>query len=683
MSELLESTGVPRKSMLWASLALMIITLLAYLPAGESQFVDYDDGAYVTQNAVIQGGLSADNLRWAFTQTHSSNWHPLTWISHMLDCELFGLNPRGHHLMAVGLHAFSAGLCGLALMLLTRRFWPSLLVGLFFGLHPQRVESVAWISERKDVLSGVFFFLCLCAYALYVRKGGWLPYAWLLLCLALGLLAKQMLVTLPCLLLVLDHWPLRRFESHGLKRCLLEKIPLLILVVAAGLATVYAQGAGGAIASLERLPMADRVANAIWSTVAYMGQMFWPAKLAFFYPHPYLVQGAEYSTWSLAVLLSAALMLAISVIVIRTRRSSPWLLTGWLWYLGLLAPVVGIVHVGAQSMADRYAYLTTIGLYIAIIWSMAEGVRNHKALRTLCLTGVALALGMIPVTRAQIATWKTSPALFEHAIRTTQRNYVAHSNYGYYLHKRDQKDAAEKHYLKAIEYAPNFVDSHSNLGAIYIDRKQWEPARRELQLALDLNPEFIDALMLLGLLEESRQDPQAALRVYGRAVAAKPGYILAANSQARVARQLGSPDQALRILQAAQARGLNSPELWMELGAARVAKGQGDGASNAYRTGLNHFPAHIPLRVEAAYFYASHREPDLRDSLFASKLLAGLEAEKDWKTLRARASASACSGDFSRARKLALDAMVSAPVEQRPALKEAYERYKQDQLDLQ
>jgi tetratricopeptide (TPR) repeat protein len=675
--------SVSPKRTLCCALLLICVSVLAYLPAGSNDFVDFDDGAYVTQNPIVQEGLSGEGLRWAFAETHSSNWHPLTWLSHMLDCQLFGLEPRGHHLMAVGLHAVAAALCFLALLVLTKQFWPALLVATFFALHPQRVESVAWISERKDVLSGIFFFGCLLAYGLYAQRGGKLYYICLLASLALGLLAKQMLVTLPCLLLVLDGWPLGRFSERGIKRCLLEKLPLFGLVIAASWMTIYAQSKGGAISTLEALPLDVRVANALWATAAYMGQMLWPTKLAFFYPHPYLVQGDAYSIWSRAEIASALLVLGISAAALLLRKKLPWLLSGWLWYLGLLLPVVGIVHVGAQSMADRYAYLTTIGLYIAIIWSVAEMARGAALRRGLLLGGFALALAMLPVTRAQIATWKDSPALFEHAIATTEANYIAHSNYGFYLQKRGLAEQAEPHYLAALEVAPRLVDAHSNLGAIYIDRKQWELAREKLQAALRIKPTFMDALMLMGLLEESTDNLEAALEVYARASRTSPGYALALSSHARLNRQLGRPELALQLLQKAQGSARNAPEYWIELLRTQTELGLGAQAKSSLESGLGRYPMHAQLRVAGAYFLASHRDRGLRDAGRAQGLLRGMEASKQWRTLRARAAALAAAGDFRAARALALDAVVKAPKHEQPALNQTYQLYKEGKLSLQ
>ena len=674
-------TSLPaRKHVLLAACLLFCLAFWVYLPAGDNDFVDFDDGAYVTQNPVVQGGLSAEGLRWAFLETHSSNWHPLTWLSHMLDVQLFGLQPRGHHLMAVGLHALCAALAFLALLVLTRSFWPSLLVALFFALHPQRVESVAWVSERKDVLSGVFFFLSLWAYGHYARSSERRYYIVLCLALGLGLLAKQMLVTLPCLLLVLDGWPLGRFKSLGIKRCLVEKLPLFGLVLAAGLMTLYAQDKGGAISSLENLPMDVRLAGSLWASVAYMGQMLWPVDLAFFYPHPYLVKGSGYALWNARELGSAALLIGLSALALWQRRARPWCLSGWLWYLGLLAPVVGIVHVGTQSMADRYTYLTTIGLYIAIVWSVAGWLRSPALQKGFVAAGIVLALAMIPRTRAQIATWKDSPTLFQHAIGVTEHNYIAHSNYGFYLQRNGQPEAAELQYQKALEYAPYLVDAHSNLGAIYIDRQEYERARGKLQEALRINSGFQDALMLMGLLEENLGQLSAAGELYGRVLKQHPNYGPGLSAKARVTRELGQPAESLQLLQEAQQRGLDAPEIWLELGQAQWALGAASEAQSSFDRGLRRHPNHGLLRLACALFYGTTRDPKLRNGNTALQLLAPLQAAQDWRTLQARSAALAAGGDFERARPMILDAMVKAPKRLRPELQKTYEAYKARRL---
>jgi len=676
------ATALSKAKLVALGLALLCLTVLAYLPAGGNQFVDFDDGAYVTQNPIVQRGLTQEGLTWAFTETHSSNWHPLTWLSHMLDCELFGLDPRGHHLMGVGLHGLAAALCFWALYALTKNTWLSFLAALLFAWHPQRVESVAWVSERKDVLSGVFFFLCLGCYACYARRGSWLAYGAVCLSLALGLLAKQMLVSLPCLLLVLDGWPLGRFRSHGIKRALLEKLPLFALVIAAGLMTLYAQNKGGALSSLEDLPLDARVSNALWASVAYIGKMLWPTDLAFFYPHPYVIQGASYQPWSATVLLSLALLLAVSVGVVLLRKRLPMLLSGWFWYLGLLAPVVGLVHVGTQSMADRYAYLPTLGLYIAILWGAAELLKQSAFKRPAYALGLLACAALLLPMRAQIATWHDSPALFENAIRVTEDNYIAQSNYGFYLQRRGRLEEAEQHYLAAIEANPKLVDAHSNLGAIQIDQKRWPEARAELAEALRLNPRFLEALMLSGLLEHTTHNPQAAHDAYARAMQVQPGYLLARVKRAQMLGELGRASEGLELLQSALAQGARSAQLFLVLGELGWQAGDLAAARQDFSIGLESYPGDEELRLAAAYFFASAKGLGAADRQKAVTLVATLGKRRGWTGLRARAAARAAAGDFSGARSLVLDAMVAAPKDQRASLKSAYEAYQAQNLWL-
>ena len=370
-----EATRVRSPRILLAALLLAVGAFALYSPAFGHAFVSYDDGPYVTENPHVRAGLTRESVVWAFTEFHSANWHPLTWLSHMLDVELFGLDAGAHHRTGALLHALAAGLCLLALVALTGRFWASLLVAALFAAHPLRVESVAWVAERKDVLAGVFFFATLLAYAAYARRPSRKRYLGVLALVALGLLAKPMLVTLPCVLLLLDLWPLRRTERP--LALLKEKLPLLAMVAAACVVTVFAQREGGAVRTFEAIPLGARVANSVEAYALYLGKAFLPTDLAFFYPHRIVASESGFHLraftfvaggWLLAVTAAAVLL-----------RGSRALLVGWLWYLGMLVPVIGLVQVGAQEMADRYAYLPLVGVTIALVFGLEELVSDRRA----------------------------------------------------------------------------------------------------------------------------------------------------------------------------------------------------------------------------------------------------------------------------------------------------------------
>src|SRR6059036_456916 len=383
-------------------------TLAVFAPALRHGFVNYDDPEYVTENPRVRAGLSWAGLGWAFAAPHAANWHPLTWLSHMLDAQLFGLAPAGHHATSVLLHATSAALLFEVLAGMTGTPWRSAFVAAVFALHPLRVESVAWVSERKDVLAGFFWMLALAAYARYARRRGAADYVLVVAAFVLGLLAKPMVVTLPLVLLLLDVWPLRRPWTIAL---VWEKLPLVLLAAAASALTVVAQRGAGAMASLESLPLAARMAEAVVAFRAYLEKTFWPARLAVFYPHRPLPIGE--------VAASCVVLLVVSALAIRERRRRPWLLVGWLWYLVALLPVVGLVKVGEQAMADRFSYLPQIGVLLMIAWAAADAGGSRAVASA---GGVVALAACVALTARQLDIWRDSVSLFAHASAVSRDN---------------------------------------------------------------------------------------------------------------------------------------------------------------------------------------------------------------------------------------------------------------------
>src|ERR1041384_6646102 len=377
---------------------LFLLVFGAFLPSLRNDFINYDDPPYVTDNAQVQNGLSGENVRWAFSSSEQANWHPLTWLSHMLDCQVFGLQPWGHHLTSVLLHTVNSLLCFLVLQRITGAPWRSWCVAALFGLHPLRVESVAWLAERKDVLSGLFFMLVLIAYAKFVQSTGhtgsaisqapnptvkrcassfiiyhpfWYFYLLALVFFVLGLMSKPMLVTLPCIMLLLDFWPLHRVKKEGITTVVVEKVPFFLVAAASSVVTLLVQQRGGAVIAIARLPLHLRLENALVSYCRYLAKLFWPAKLSVFYPLP--------PHWATpTVLLAAVLIAGVSVFVLTMWRRHPYLPVGWFWFVGTLIPVIGLVQVGAQSMADRYSYLPSIGVFIALVWGGCNLVQRRR-----------------------------------------------------------------------------------------------------------------------------------------------------------------------------------------------------------------------------------------------------------------------------------------------------------------
>lgn len=480
---------------------LLLLTFALYAPAVYHDFVNYDDPDYVTANAHVLGGITAKGIQWAFTSGHASNWHPLTWISHQLDGALYGSSPGGHHLTSILLHVLNAWLLFVLLRELTGAHWRALLVCALFALHPLRVESVAWVSERKDVLSGCFFLLTIWAYQRFARADTNLKsvrrcwFAAALLFFSFGLLSKPMLVTTPFVLLLLDYWPLRRLQSPELFRIqawlplLKEKVPFFALAVASSIITFLVQREGGAVSA--SISLGARLANAFVAHARYLKKFFIPSDLAVLYPHP--------GYWPSSILAASVLVaLALAGLVWWQRRNRPQLLTGYLWFIGMLVPVIGIVQVGIQSMADRYTYLPMIGLTVALVWSLAEirFVSSRPVLSTAVAIGVCCALSAL--TARQINFWRNSETLFTRTVDVTPNNYLAYNNLGHYLESHGKSDLALEHYRKSVSINPLYDEALNNLGHALASRRQYPEAIELLKRAVAAKPNEVEAHNNLG-----------------------------------------------------------------------------------------------------------------------------------------------------------------------------------------
>ncbi|HEV2046984.1 MAG TPA: tetratricopeptide repeat protein [Chthoniobacterales bacterium] len=474
----------------------------------------YDDELYVLNNSVVKSGITLRGLEWAFTHSHASNWHPLTTISHMLDCQIFGLNAGGHHFTNVLLQTVATLLLFFALRQLTGELWRSAVVAALFAVHPLRVESVAWIAERKDLLSGVFFILTLSAYVRYARQPTLNRYIAMAVLFVLGLMSKPMLVTLPFVLLLLDYWPLKRLQSdrQSLGRLILEKIPLFILAAGSCVVTLVVQSQ-----EVNRLnnPLKLQVLNGLLSYVTYLWEMVWPTKLAVFYPLP----SANELTISKLV-LAIIFLITVSGIAIALRRTYPYLITGWLWYVGMLVPVIGLVQVGWQSHADRYTYLPQVGIYLGLTWAIADLSKSWRYRRELLGTSVAIVLTALSWTAwTQTRYWRDTGTLWRRALAVTSNNYIAHHNLGFFLGKGDE---AVAHFEEAIRLQPNYASAHHNLGRNFLDRGEIDKAISHFQIALSIEPQNAQLCTDLGNAFLLKGEARKTILYYDRALQLAP-----------------------------------------------------------------------------------------------------------------------------------------------------------------
>jgi tetratricopeptide (TPR) repeat protein len=471
-------------------IALAALSWVVFGQTLRHDFINYDDPRYVYENTNITDGLSISGIAWAFTHIHSMNWHPLTTISHMLDCQLYGLKAKGHHFTNVLLHIVAVMLLFLGLLQMTGAFWRSAFVAAVFAIHPLRVESVAWIAERKDVLSGVFFMLTVLAYVYYVRLRQIRRYLVVVFVFACGLMSKPMLVTLPFVLLLLDYWPFDRLKGQVWKR-VLEKLPLIALSAVSSIATLVAQK--GAVGYTEELPIFERVNNAVVSYVLYIWQMLGPVNLAVFYPHP------ENRLLLWEIISSLVLLICVTVVAIALRKQRPYVITGWLWYLGMLVPVIGLVQVGWQGRADRYTYLPQIGLYIAITWSVADLTTFWRQQRTILSAAALLTIAVLSWRAwAQTWYWRDSETLFKHALTVTTNNDVAENNLGIVYLQQGNVDDAISLLQAAVDLRPDNSPAHENLAKALLQKGKVADALIHYRKLLELQPDNIEVHNIVG-----------------------------------------------------------------------------------------------------------------------------------------------------------------------------------------
>lgn len=488
-----------------ACLLLVLLTLGVYHGVFRSGFVELDDNEYVTENSAVRDGLTPDGLEWAFTKFHSANWHPVTWISHMADCQLWGVNPAGHHLTNVFFHVLNVLLLFWFLCRSTGSFWKSWFVAALFAIHPIHVESVAWIAERKDVLSGCFWMLTMIAYASYSENPRPARYVGVLFLFALGLMAKPMLVTLPFVLLLLDYWPFRRAQSW--KVLFIEKIPLLLLSAVSCIVTFLAQRSIGAVASVESVSMWARGANAAVAYIRYLLKAFWPHELIVYYPLHHVL------LWQVAI--SLILLVGFSAWVFFERRKRPYLLVGWLWFLGTLVPVIGLLQVGGQAMADRYTYIPLIGVFVMVVWCVPDS-RGWR------VVGILIVVVLMLLAYVQVGYWRDSVSLFRRSLTVSGSVPIINYNLGVALAMQGRNNEAIVEYREALRLFPGYVEAHNNLGDALYAIGDSAGAIQQYREAIDLNPELAAPRGGLGVALAVQGHVDEALPHLQKAVALEP-----------------------------------------------------------------------------------------------------------------------------------------------------------------
>jgi len=622
-------------------IVLALVTVALYWPATRCDYVNYDDDIYVRENPHVQGGLTWPSVRWAFTNLQAGFWHPLTWLSLLSDSEFYGQKPWGHHLTGVVLHAANTVLLFLALQRMTRARWRSAMVAALFGWHPLHVESVAWVSERKDVLSTFFWMLTMLMYAGYVgtagagealrgRKGG-APappargpaaryYTLALVFFICGLMSKPMVVTLPVVLLVLDWWPLRRLEittpSFKLKPVLpviWEKVPFLAAAMVFGVITVHAEKGVGALGATSLYPLGGRVQNALVSYMVYLRQTVWPAGLAVFYPYP-----ATFSVWRTG---GAALVgLLVTALLVWAPRRRPYLAAGWMWYVVTLLPVIGLIQVGDFSRADRFTYVPLVGLFLALSWGGYEIIcRWRYPSLGLAAAGAALVL-CLGLTRQQIGYWQDSEALFRHTLEVTEDNDLAHNNLGIALGRKGQTDEAIRQYQEALRLKPDLAEAHNNLGAALEAKGQNDEATREYQEAARLKPTDADVRNNLGAALERKGQVDEAIRQYQEALRLKRDYPEALNSLGLALCHKGQNEAAIRQYGEALRLRPNYAEAHNNLGAALDDTGHTEEAMDHYQAALRLKPDYADAHYNLANALGRNGQTDAAISEYEAAL---------------------------------------------------------------
>ena len=653
------STGGLQVSGYSVYILLAVVTALAYARVPTLGFTNFDDPGYVTRNPHVQPGLTGPGIAWAFTSIEQSNWHPLTWLSHMIDCDLFGLNPAGHHVTSLLFHIAAALLLCAALARMTRTLFPAAAVAGLFALHPLHVESVAWVAERKDVLSAFFAMLALYGYARYAERPSIGRYAAVLGSFTLGLLAKPMLVTLPFVFLLLDYWPLRRWRARlPAGRILAEKAPMLVLSAASSAMTYVAQHAGGSVVPLRRLPVPERIANALVSSVTYLRKAIWPFDLAAFYP-----RATHVEPWKAG--LAALLLVSATVVVLVHRRSRPYLPVGWFWYLGTLVPVIGMVQVGEQALADRYTYLPLVGIFVILVWTVSGALRVFAVARPAAApTAMLVFCALGGLTWIQTGYWKSSQALFEHTIAVTGENELAYLNFGAALASEGKLADAARLFTEFVDRTGGTPDTRADLGMVLTLQGRMSEAEAQYRRALAADPSHPEshnglavALLATGRLSEAAAHAQAAVQ-------ARPALPEARYNLGRVRAAQGDAAAAFEQFREALRIRPDYAEAQYALGLLIFRQGGARGEAVAHlREAVRLRPGWPEAMNNLAWMLATGPDStpqDISDALSLAREALRLAAREDAGFLDTMAAACARAGQFAEAVAAADRAIIAA-----------------------
>jgi tetratricopeptide (TPR) repeat protein len=623
-------------------LVLALITFVVYAQTLTHQFINLDDDVYVTKNEYIKAGLTRQAVLWAFTAPRLAFWHPVTMLSHILDCQLYGLNPAGHHLTNLLLHIANTLLLFLVLKGMTGALWRSAFVAALFALHPLHVESVAWVSERKDVLSTFFWFFTMAAYLRYTRRTNFTWYMITLLAFTLGLMAKPMLVTLPFVLLLLDWWPLARLKSRV---TILEKLPFFAITAVFSIIAFLAQQTKGALSL--KLPLYIRIANAAISYLTYIEKMFWPARLAVFYPH----QGDKISIPY--AFFAGALILGFSACVIYLARRHKYLFVGWFWYIGTLVPVCGLIQVGSFAMADRYTYVSLTGLFIIIAWGLADITAKWSSRKiVLTISGLAALFALSISTYVQLRNWRNSITLFEHALKVTTNNNTAHYNLACALGSQGRYDEAISHYHQALLIKPDAADTHYSLGFALQLQGKLDEAVTHYRQALRVKPEYANAHYSLGCILQSQGKLDEAVRHYRQALRIKPDDLDALSNLGDILASQGKFDEAASCFHKVLHIKPDHPKANYNLALAFQLQGKLGEAINYYHQALRIDPDSVEACSNLAWILAAGPDPKIRDANQAVELAeraARLTQYQNATVLNTLAAGYASVGRFDKA----------------------------------